>query len=113
MIPWLLIWEFLSKKNTNLADLIDKRKRLFKSSGEINFIVSNAQSCIASIKAIYSGSAYCIDELDGLSLSFKEWRFNLRNSNTEPVVRLNIESKGNDRLLKNKILELSNLIKNM
>ena len=110
MIPWLLIWELLCKKNTNLHDLIFERQRLFPSSGEINFKVNDAAKCVKMIKELFVANANSVDEVDGLSMSFENWRFNLRESNTEPLVRLNVESRGDHSLLKKKTKELSRLI---
>ena len=112
MIPWLLIWELLCKKNISLAELISKRKRYFPSSGEINFTVSNSLNCILKIKNLYSSKAETFNELDGLSMSFKNWRFNLRISNTEPLVRLNVETKSDQLLLREKTEELRKIISN-
>ena len=110
MIPWLMIWEFLSIKRISLADLMKERRLLFPSSGEINFKVLDAQNSIDKVKEIFSSSAKNLDEIDGLSISFERWRFNLRISNTEPLVRLNIETNGDERLLKEKVKELTELI---
>ena len=112
MIPWLLVWELLSKKNLKLSDLVSHLKDNFPSSGEINFIVSNPQSCLQKVKKKYLKKALHIEETDGLSLSFGEWRFNLRRSNTESLVRLNIETRGNKNLLKRKVIELTKNIQN-
>ena len=110
IIPWLLVWEHLSKTNCSLSDLIAERRNCFPSSGELNFKVSNASSCIERVKKHFTSHAASIDELDGLSMSFETWRFNLRKSNTEPLVRLNVESKGDHILLKAQTEELKNLI---
>ena len=111
IIPWLLVWEYLSVSNLSLSELISGRRNRFPSSGELNFTVPNAATCIASIQNHFEHKAMSIDELDGLSMSFGNWRFNLRKSNTEPLVRLNIETKGDHDLLNEKIEELKNLIK--
>ncbi len=111
MIPWLLIWELLSKKNINLHDLIFERQRLFPSSGEINFKVNDAAKRVKMIKELFLANANSVDEVDGLSMTFENWRFNLRQSNTEPLVRLNVESRGDHLLLKKKTQELTRLIK--
>ena len=111
VIPWLLIWEHLSVTNLSLSDLISQRRNRFPSSGELNFTVPNAETCIKRVHNYFVSEAISIDELDGLSMSFDTWRFNLRKSNTEPLVRLNIESKGNHDLLIGKIEELKTLIK--
>ncbi len=110
MIPWLMVWELLSSKKTTLYDLIDARKLLFPSSGEINFKVADASNCIKILKDMFADDANSIDELDGLSVSFKSWRFNVRKSNTEPLVRLNVETRGDEKLLNEKIDQLRGLI---
>ena len=111
MIPWLMVWELLSKKNSPFSNLISERKVLFPSSGELNFKVSNTENCINLIKNLFSAEATSEDELDGLSMVFKNWRFNLRQSNTEPLVRLNVETKGDLELLKEKTEVMKKLIK--
>ena len=113
MIPWLLIWQLLSKKKQPLSDLISYRKNLFPSSGELNFVVSDAFRCIQGVKDLFAAEAKSIDELDGISMSFDKWRFNLRQSNTEELVRLNIETKGDHHLLFQKIEEMKQSIKDM
>ena len=110
IIPWLLIWERLSTSNLSLSDLISERKNRFPSSGEINFAVANVSACIEKVRNQFAAKAVSIDELDGLSMSFDTWRFNLRKSNTEPLVRLNIEARGDHVLLKEKVDELKMLI---
>lgn len=112
MIPWLLVWQLLSKTNISLAELVAKRKSMFPSSGEINFTVVDAAACIQLVKTSVERHALSIDEYDGLSVAFETWRFNLRQSQTEPLVRLNIETQGNELLLKEKIEEITNLIIN-
>ena len=113
IIPWLLVWEYLSTSNLSLSDLISRRKNRFPSSGELNFTVSNSVRCIKRVQDHYSLSVETIDKLDGLSMAFSNWRFNLRKSNTEPLVRLNIEVKGDHELLQEKIDELKKLIKQL
>ncbi len=110
IIPWLLVWEHLSKSNLSISDLISGQKNRFPSSGELNFTVLNTSKCIERVQNHFISKAMSIDELDGLSMSFDTWRFNLRKSNTEPLVRLNIETRANDVLLKEKIRELKLLI---
>lgn len=110
IIPMLLIWELLSKEKILLADLMSERKRYFPSSGEINFKVSDVSACIEKVKKFYLLIAKSLNEIDGLSMSFDGWRFNLRASNTEPLVRLNVETTGNQLLLKKKVRELTGLI---
>ena len=102
VIPWLLVWEHLSASNLSLSDLISDQKNRFPSSGELNFTVSNAASCIERVQKHFLSKAVSLDKLDGLSMSFDVWRFNLRMSNTEPLVRLNVESKGDPLIIKEK-----------
>ena len=110
MIPWLMIWELISKENTCLADMVLDSKRRFPSSGELNFTVSDAVSCINRVKNYYQPNAYEVDQTDGLSMSFESWRFNLRKSNTEELVRLNVETKADEQLLETKTTELTRII---
>ena len=104
MIPWLMIWEFLSKHDVCLSELISKRKLLFPSRGEMNFIVSDPDDCIDRLKDLYAHISIKICEDDGLSMFFENWRFNHRKSNTEPLIRLNIETLGDQSLLRKKEL---------
>lgn len=93
MIPWLVMAELVSRRGP-LADLVAERRAAFPSSGEINFHPADPKGTIAAIRADYEPQALSVDEMDGISLDMGDWRFNLRSSNTEPVVRLNIESRG-------------------
>ena len=111
MIPWLLIAELISKSGQSLADRLQDRLVSFPSSGETNFHVKNAKSSISRVLAAYRADAVSLDQSDGLSLAFKDWRFNLRGSNTEPLVRLNIESYGNASMLQSKVTDIANIIK--
>jgi phosphomannomutase len=110
MIPWLLVWEFLSMNNFSLSDLILEQKNRFPSSGELNFKVPNAATCIERVESHFASTVSSIDNMDGLSMSFDTSRFNLRKSNTEPVVRLNVETRGDHVLLAEKTNELKLLI---
>ncbi len=94
MIPWLMVLEFLGQKNTRLADVIERRRTKFPSSGEINFRVRDAQKAMDAVKEKYALKANNQSEIDGLSLCFDGWRMNVRKSNTEPLLRLNIETRG-------------------
>ena len=111
MIPWLMIWELLSKNEILLSDLILDRIKRFPSSGEMNFSTSYAENRIQAIKNQFAEAASSVDELDGLSMSFETWRFNLRKSNTEDLVRLNVETIGDEVLLREKTEYLKGLIK--
>ena len=110
MIPWLLVWEYLSKEDVFLRDITSQRELCFPSSGEINFKVADPSRCIEKLKNLFSEKACILDETDGISISFEKWRFNLRKSNTEPVVRLNVETLGDIPLLKKQVKELERLI---
>ena len=93
MIPWLLVAELVSKSGLSLGDWVRARFEKFPSSGERNFTVANADIAIDAVLAEYQDGA-SLDDLDGVSLAFVDWRFNLRKSNTEPLVRLNVETSG-------------------
>ncbi|MDX2350257.1 MAG: phosphomannomutase CpsG, partial [Porticoccus sp.] len=105
MIPWLLVAELISDTGSSLSSMIQSRMDEFPCSGEINHQVDNAPSLLAKLKSHYSPEAKSIDQSDGLSMSFDGWRFNLRSSNTEPVVRLNVEATATE-LMENKTKEL-------
>ena len=109
MIPWLLIAELISTSGKSLSNLVADRFRKFPSSGEQNFTVSDSDQVIATILTKY-GDAAELDEMDGVSLSFPDWRFNLRKSNTEPLIRLNVEARGEQAGLEHKINDLKRLI---
>jgi phosphomannomutase len=111
MIPWLLIWELLSTSQKSLRALLEDARARFPSSGEMNFTVSDADACLARAEEIYGATALSVDHLDGVSIAHEEWRMNLRKSNTEPLVRLNIETRGAPNLLREKTDELTQLIK--
>ena len=113
MIPWLMIWELISKSNLLLSDLISDRKRQFPSSGEINFTVVDPEKCLEMVNTLFASEANSINELDGLSMSFETWRFNLRKSNTEPYVRLNVETRGDELLLREITQKLRKIITNV
>lgn len=109
MIPWLLVAELVSVKGMTLKQLVEQRMAAYPSSGEINSKLKNANAAIQRVREAFEADALNVDETDGVSLEFENWRFNLRSSNTEPVVRLNVESKGDKILMRNKtkaVLEL-------
>jgi len=110
MIPWLLVTEIMSRRGTPLSTLVDARMALFPASGEINRKVANAAAAIETLESRYRDGAVRIDYTDGLSVDFADWRFNLRSSNTEPLVRLNVESRGDAALMEAKTTELLQLI---
>lgn len=109
MIPWLLVAELLCVKKLSLKQLVADRMAAFPASGEINSVIADPATAIARVRTAYENEALVVDETDGLSLEFAAWRFNLRSSNTEPVVRLNVESKADTVLMQqhtNEILAL-------
>jgi len=108
MIPWLLTIELLSITGKTLSELVSSYIKAYPSSGELNFRLTthDAPTIISAIEEKFSSESPTKSTLDGLSLNFGEWRFNLRASNTEPLIRLNIESRGNEDLLKVKIQEI-------
>ncbi len=110
MIPWLLVVELLSKSGKSLSQLVDDRMKAFPCSGEINTKVSDPKALLETIEAYYSAMAESVDHTDGLSMTFDQWRFNVRMSNTEPVVRLNVESRGSESLMEEKRDELLSMI---
>jgi len=109
MIPWLLVAELICKSGKPLSALVAERMAAFPASGEINRTVQDAAALIKKVEAIYSDDALLIDYTDGLSMNFENWRFNLRMSNTEPVVRLNVESRADTALMQQKTAELLSL----
>ncbi|MFW6340439.1 MAG: phosphomannomutase [Wenzhouxiangella sp.] len=110
MIPWLLLAETLSTTGKRLAELVDERIEAFPCSGEINFSVDDTDRVIERVLDHYAGRDGELDRTDGISLAFPEWRFNLRASNTEPVIRLNVETRADPALLERQVAELSGLI---
>lgn len=110
MIPWLLVAELMSTSGKTLAELVDERMAAYPCSGEINFTVANSTDVLQRVEAFYANQTPSIDRTDGLSMEFADWRINLRASNTEPLLRLNIETRANPALLQQKINEVSTLI---
>ena len=106
MIPWLLVTEIMCQRKKSLSALVDKRMGLFPASGEINRKVDDAAEVLARIEASYSHDALRIDHVDGLSMEFSDWRFNVRASNTEPLLRLNVETRGKEDLMRTRTQEL-------
>jgi phosphomannomutase len=111
MIPWLLVLQVIAESGKSLSQLVGERMRLFPASGEINRRLNgDPKAILARVQGLYGKNATAIDFTDGLSLEFPEWRFNLRGSNTEPLVRLNVESRGNVGLMQEKTAELLALL---
>jgi phosphomannomutase len=110
MIPWLLVVEIMSQTGKPLGELVAAHRSRFPTSGEINRKVGDARAVLESIRARYGPSALLIDETDGVGMDFPLWRFNLRMSNTEPLIRLNVESRGDAALMREKTDELLGVI---
>ena len=110
MIPWLLVCELICRKQQTLSSMLADRIARFPSPGEINSHVANPKAAIEKILQHYQADAIAIDKTDGISLEFTDWRFNLRMSNTEPVVRLNLESRANQQLVDEKTKEILSML---
>ena len=110
MIPWLLVAGLISSSGQPLSQLVAERMAAYPCSGEINRTIENPAAVLVNIEAAYSEQAESIEHVDGLSMSMGEWRFNVRMSNTEPLVRLNVESRSDQSLMKEKTIELLALI---
>ncbi len=110
MLPWLLVAKLIIKSGKSLAELVNDCMLQYPCSGEINRKVKDPHAIIANIKELYAKHALKQDELDGICMEFEDWRFNLRASNTEPLLRLNVESKGQAQLMQEKTQELLELI---
>ncbi|MEM7081333.1 MAG: phosphomannomutase [Pseudomonadota bacterium] len=110
MIPWLLVTGLVSATGKPLSELVAERMAMFPASGEINRTVADAPAVIARVENSYSADALKVDRTDGLSIEFVDWRFNLRSSNTEPLLRLNVESRADKALMQNKTRELLAII---
>ena len=110
MIPWLLIAELLSHGKTKMSQLVDQYRLDFPSSGEINFELKNILKGLEAVKYHYKDSERSEDNTDGISYEFKNWRLNLRASNTEPLVRLNVETNKNREYLNKKVKEVISIL---
>ena len=110
MIPWLLVTELMSRRGQPLSRLVGERIARYPASGEINRRLRDPAATLARIEAHYLSAARGADFTDGLSMEFDRWRFNLRSSNTEPVVRLNVESRGDQALMEDKTREILGLM---
>lgn len=111
MIPWILITELISKTGQSLGKLVSERIQRFPCSGEINFKVKDAKASIDRVLNHFASQSPQLDHTDGISADFGDWRYNLRSSNTEPLLRLNVETRGDTALLKKRTDEISALLK--
>jgi phosphomannomutase len=110
MIPWLLVTALMSSRGQRLSTMVAERMAAYPCSGEINRSIADPGAVLAAAESRYADGALSVDKVDGLSMTFAEWRFNLRMSNTEPVVRLNVESRGDSALMQTRTVELLGLI---
>ena len=110
MIPWLLVAELISLAGKPLSQLVSERQQAYPCSGEINFKVADVKACIQAVKNYYANQNPTIDEVDGLSMEFGNWRMNIRGSNTEPLLRLNIETKADSALVQQQLQSITALL---
>lgn len=110
MIPWLLVAALMSASGKTLAQLVDERIEAFPCSGEINYKVDDVGASIEKILAYYLPQQPNVDRTDGISVEFPLWRFSLRGSNTEPLLRLNVESRAQQALVNERVAEIERLI---
>lgn len=110
MIPLLLIAELVSRRGQSLGAILEAQMAAFPSSGEINFRLDDPAGAVARVRAALEPEAVSRDETDGLSLAFADWRLNLRSSNTEPLLRLNVEAKGDAGLVDRGVARVRELI---
>ncbi len=110
MIPWLLVTELISRSGKRLSQLVDERIAAYPCSGEINYRVDDVKQTIERILSHYLPQGPKIDRTDGVSAEFADWRFNLRGSNTEPLLRLNVEARGDAAMMLSRTAEIARMI---
>ncbi len=111
MIPWLLVAQIISETGQRLSQLVNMRIAKFPASGELNYRVPESRAAIAAVENRYAARAVSVDRTDGVSFEFADWRLNLRTSNTEPLLRLNVESRGSAALMQAKTEEVLTLLR--
>lgn len=110
MIPWLLLAGLMSQSEKSLAEMVEDRIAAYPCSGEINFKVANTEEAITRVLAHLASSSPKLDHIDGVGADFGDWRFNLRSSNTEPLLRLNVETRASPKGVLDRVDELRNII---
>jgi phosphomannomutase len=110
MIPWVVMAQLLSRTGKSLSSLVDERIQAFPSSGEINRKIGDVTGAVEAVRQRYQPGSVKLENVDGLSIEHARWRFNLRSSNTEPLLRLNVESRGETALMEEKRDEILALI---
>lgn len=113
MIPWLLVADSMCIENKSLSALVGERMERYPVSGEINRTVKDSVKVLAAVEELYITADATVDRTDGLSIEYANWRFNVRMSNTEPLLRLNVESRGDTALMQQKTEEILALIENV
>jgi phosphomannomutase len=113
MIPWLLVAQLISVRGKRLSELVNSRMEKFPASGEINREVADPSRAIETVSKLYANDARSVDKTDGISIEYDDWRFNLRASNTEPVIRLNVESRGDEALMQEKVGDILGVLDRM
>ncbi len=109
MIPLMLIADLVSQGDETLGHMVGQMIMNYPCSGEVNSVVADVKTVLGRVEQAYGHGK--IEKIDGISIEFENWRFNLRGSNTEPVIRLNVESRGDRELMESKTLELLTLIR--
>jgi phosphomannomutase len=109
-LPWLVVAQLMSETGQSLSSLVNECIAAYPASGEINREIADPDAALKAMEARFAGEAQSVEHVDGLSMDMGQWRFNLRKSNTEPVVRLNVESRGDKALMEAKTEELLNLL---
>ena len=113
MVPWLLVSQIISRSGKTLSQLVGERMSMYPASGEINRRVKSVEDVLDAVGRRYQPAALGIDRTDGLSMEFADWRFNLRGSNTEPLLRLNVETRADPALMERRRDELLALIESI
>ncbi len=109
IIPFLLVMQLMSEENKKFSELVGEMIKNYPCSGEINSTIDDPAAKIKELDALYTGGVR--DYSDGLCVDYPEWRFNVRMSNTEPIIRLNVESRGDEALMNAKTEELLKVIR--
>ncbi|MDL2284549.1 phosphomannomutase CpsG [Oxalobacter sp. OttesenSCG-928-P03] len=110
MIPWLLVIQLMSDTKKPLSELVADRESMFPCSGELNYRVQNSANTLKLIQEYFARLNPIVDYTDGISLEFEDWRMNVRSSNTEPLLRLNVEARGDSCDIAAKVKEIEKLI---
>jgi phosphomannomutase len=110
MIPWLVLTEHLCRTGKPLSMLVNERMKMFPSSGEINRTIRDVPGAVEAVRQRFVPGSVKVEKVDGLSVEHPRWRFNLRSSNTEPLLRLNVESRGDPALMQEMTAEILSIV---